>query len=235
MKLANPEGRFWIKVDAFDVKATLQETVKGVWNGDVDLGDDQIALLHQEYERRSLCKTKDLKEDRVFLESRLNELLDCLQIDVDFLSNGLVAAVQEYEKKFNAPNTSEHLLKILCWERVEYNTLLQQAQCFSEKYGTMISCLNQEVPCERDVIIALQTIEKDTLTYLRNLYIKKRQPGATHVLLFLISDEHRNRKPYALPVQYVPYKSIKDQFVRDLTNSIKREMMKMSLKPVGMS
>ena len=223
-------------MDAFDVKAALQESVKGVWNGDVDLGDDQIALLHQEYERRrSLCKTKDLKEDRVFLESCLNELLDCLEIDVDFLSNGLVAAVQEYEKKFNAPNTSEHLLKILCWERVEYNTLLQPAQCFSEKYGTMISCLNQEVSREIDVITALQNIEKDTLTYLRNLYIKKRQPGATHVLLFLISDERRNKKPYALPVQYVPYKSIKDQFVRDLTDSIKREMIKMSLKPVGMS
>ena len=91
-------------MDAFDVKAALQESVKGVWNGDVDLGDEKIALLHQEYERRrSLCKTKDLKEERVFLESRLNELLDCLQIDVDFLSTGLVAAVQEYEKKFNAP------------------------------------------------------------------------------------------------------------------------------------
>ena len=78
------------------MKAALQESVKGVWNGDVDLGDDQIALFHQEYERRRcLWKTKDLKEDRVFLESRLNELLDCLEIDVDFLSNGLVAAVQE--------------------------------------------------------------------------------------------------------------------------------------------
>ena len=132
-------------------------------------------------------------------------------------------------------NTSEQLLKTLCWERVEYNTLLQQAQCFSEKYATMISCLNQEVPHERDVITALQNIEKDALTYLRNLYIKKRQPGATHVLLFLISDERRNRKPYALPVHYVPYKSIRDQFVRDLTDNIKREMMKMSLTPFGMS
>lgn len=99
----------------------------------------------------------------------------------------------------------------------------------------MISCLNQEVSRETDVITALENIEKDTLTYFRNLYIKKRQPGATHVLLFLISDERRNRKPYALPVQHVPYKSIKDQFLRDLTDSIKREMINMSLKPVGMS
>ena len=63
--------------------------------------------------------------------------------------------------------------------------------------------------------------------------MKKRQPGATHVLLFLVSDERRNRKPYALPVQYVPYKSIRDQFVRDLTDIIKTEMIGLGLKPVG--
>ena len=77
MKLANPDGRFWIKVDAFDVKACLQESVKGVWNGDVDLGDNRIGLLRQEYDqRRSVCKTKDLKEDIVCLDSRVNELID---------------------------------------------------------------------------------------------------------------------------------------------------------------
>ena len=84
------------------------------------------------------------------------------------------------------------------------------------------------------MVTALQHIEKDALCYLRNLFIKKRQPGATHVLLFLVSDERRkNRKPYALPVQYVPYKSIRDQFVRDLTDIIKREMIALGLKPVG--
>jgi len=80
---------------------------------------------------------------------------------------------------------------------------------------------------------ALKSIEKDMMTYLRNLFIKKRQPGATHVLLFLLSDERRNKKPFALPVQYVPYHSLRDQFLRDLTNNIKQEMMRMELKTVG--
>ena len=34
-------------------------------------------------------------------------------------------------------------------------------------------------------------------------------------------------------MQYVPYKSIQDQFVRDLTDIIKTEMIVMALKPVG--
>lgn len=83
------------------------------------------------------------------------------------------------------------------------------------------------------MLSALQNVEHDALTYLTNLFVKKRQPGATHVLLFLVSDERRNKKPYALPVQYIPYKSIKDQHVRDMTDAIKSKMMQLDLKPVG--
>ena len=83
------------------------------------------------------------------------------------------------------------------------------------------------------MLSALQNVEHDALTYLTNLFVKKRQPGATHVLLFLVSDERRNKKPYALPVQYIPYKSIKDQHVRDMTDAIKSKMMELDLKLVG--
>ncbi|CAH3192539.1 unnamed protein product, partial [Porites evermanni] len=156
-----------------------------------------------------------------------------------FFTHRLTAAEQEYEKKFNAPTTSEELLKTLCWEHVEFNTLLQQAQSFIGgmsyccRYETMISCLDPHAPRVEDVHTALCNIEKDSLTYLRNLFVKKRQPGATHVLLFLLSDERKNRKPYTMPIHYVPYKSIRDQFVRDLTVNIKTEMMRLGLKPVG--
>ena len=111
----------------FDLKAALQESVKGVWNGDVDLGDNRILLLHQEYERRkSLCRSKDLQQNREFLESRLKELIDCLQLDVNFLSEGLISAEQEYQTKFNAPNTSQHMLK------TRVGSVLNPTPCYSK-------------------------------------------------------------------------------------------------------
>ena len=140
----------------------------------------------------------------MFLEARLQELITALGEDVTFLSDGLAAAEEEYEKKFNAPNTSQHMFRTLCWERVELNTLLQQSQLFLEKYHGMMLCLHQQLPRVKEVVSALKNIESDALCYLRNLFVKKRQPGATHVLLFLLSDERRNQKPYALPVWYVP-------------------------------
>ena len=86
----------------------------------------------------------------------------------------------------------------------------------------MMLGLHQQLPRVKDFVSALQNIESDALCYLRNLFVKKRQPRATHVLL-LPRDRRRNRKPYVLPVQYVPYKSIKDQFVCDLADAIKKD------------
>jgi hypothetical protein len=102
-----------------------------------------------------------------------------------------------------------------------------------KQYEYMLASLNTQPPNVKNVVMALKNIEQDMLAYLRNLFMKKRQPAATHVLLFLVSDERRNKKPFAMPVQYIPYHSIRDQFVRDMTNNIKRGMMKMELKPVG--
>ena len=188
----------------------MQESVQGQWNGDIDLGDQRVALLHQEYQqRKSLCKASDLLSSKDHLMARLQKLLDCLYVDVTFLADGLFAAQDAYTKKFNAPNTSQELLKALCWERVEFNMLLQQAQCFIEKYETMKACLCQQAPREKDVVTALQNVEHDALTYLRNVFVKKRQPGTTHVLLLLVSNERRNKKPYALPVQYILTKAPK--------------------------
>lgn len=119
----------------------MQESVQGQWNGDIDLGDQRVALLHQEYQqRKSLCKASDLLSSKGHLMARLQKLLDRLHVDVTFLADGLVAAQDAYTRKFNASNTSQELLKALCWERVEFNMLLQK-QCFIEKYETMKACL----------------------------------------------------------------------------------------------
>lgn len=235
MKQSNPKGRFWIKADAFDIKAALQESVKGVWNGDIDLGDDNFEQLREEYDiRRSFCDPKNLCDSKKNLEYHLVKQIDFIKLDIKFLANGLVHAEEEYARKFNSPTTSAEVLKTLCWERVEFNTLLQQSQSFKEQFELMKSLLNHPVsPRARDVKNQYTTLFPDMHKYLRNLFIKKRQPAATHVLLFLISDERRNKKPFAMPVQYVPYHSIKDQYLRDMTDKIKQEMVKMDLKPVG--
>ena len=112
----------------------------------------------------------------MFFGARLQELITALGEDVTFLSDGLVAAEQEYEKNFDAPNTFLHVLKTLCWERVEFNTLPAAVPALLEKYHGMMLCLHQQLPWVKEVVSALQKIKSDALCYLRNLFMKKRQP-----------------------------------------------------------
>ena len=49
----------------------------------------------------------------------------------------------------------------------------------------------------------------------------------------MVSDERRNKKPYALPVQYIPYYSLKDQYIRDFTKVLKENMVQLGLQVVG--
>ena len=68
--------------------------------------------------------------DRDVIEQRIRSAADSLGQDVVFLTEGLKKADEMYQTKFNSPNSSQSLLMNLCWETVEYNTLLQQAQAF---------------------------------------------------------------------------------------------------------
>ena len=69
---------------------------------------------------------------------------------------------------------------------------------------------------------------------IRGVVRKQRQP-ASHAMVFMISPEDRSRKPYALPVQLLPYRGLKDSTVRDLANKLKMEMKSRDMEVVGMS
>ena len=53
---------------------------------------------------------------------------------------------------------------------------------------------------------------------------KERRKPATHVPVIMLSDELRNKKPYAMPVQYIPYQTLSDVTVQRLFNKIKEVM-----------
>ena len=234
LKKAHPNGRFWLKVDACDIKVALQESVKGKWDGDIDLGDGKLQEMWAEYDaRRTEACIKDTVVTRDSLELKICNTVDALKTDQEFLADGLKKADSAFQKKFNSPNASQAMLKALCWERVEYNTLLQQAQAFRATIDNLLTHLQPGCARVQDVASSLKDLQEDLQKYLRNLFVKKRQPAATHVLAILISEERRNKKPYAIPVQFVPYCSIRDQYIRDVTAKVKTEMVKMDLKPVG--
>ena len=59
--------------------------------------------------------------------------------------------------------------------------------------------------------------------------------SATHILVVMISPEERSSKPYALPIQCIPYKSLKDSEVRQIANRIVKEMVSRKMKVAGIA
>ncbi len=92
--------------------------------------------------------------------------------------------------------------------------------------------LNTDPPNVAGVQFHLLRIKADARKYLKDLF-KKKRTAATHVLVIMVSDEKRNHKPYAIPVKYVPYKSLRDQFIRDLIVDVKEVMVSLGLQVVG--
>ena len=107
--------------------------------------------------------------------------------------------------------------------------------------------------CYRDIITIVEKIEQDQdrclwqeeniprqLTSIRQSLIsfikgvtRHQRTAATHVLVFMISSEERRTRPYAVPVQCIPYKGLSDMKIRKLANNVIQEMVKRNMKVAG--
>ena len=64
--------------------------------------------------------------------------------------------------------------------------------------------------------------------YQKNIFTKRRTM-ATHLLIFMVSDELHNRKPYAITVPIMPVTIVKDKVIRNLQMELKRVMNEMGM------
>eukprot|EP00058_Branchiostoma_floridae_P022019 XP_002607509.1 hypothetical protein BRAFLDRAFT_69940 [Branchiostoma floridae] len=64
----------------------------------------------------------------------------------------------------------------------------------------------------------IQATSKWKALYSEDEFFKKRKPAASHILVIMVSDEDRKNEPYAFPIQFGPCSSLKDHYVRDLTD-----------------
>lgn len=139
--------------------------------------------MRREYEEQVAClDVRSMGRDRNVIEQCICSAADSLVQDVVFLTEGLKKADEMYQTKHNSPNSSQSLLMNLCWETVEYNTLLQEAQALNSSLDDLLPYLDPASPWIGDVIASLQNLSKELADYFRNLFVKKRQPAATHAL-----------------------------------------------------
>lgn len=128
-KEVNFKGRFWLKLDVIDLKKVILELVKGVWNGDVDLGDGKLQELREKYESsfNFLSGLFIYNSGREF-EVGLQQWIDRLEEDVIFFDSGYKEVVVVYIKKYNNFLIVDEVFKNVNWDVVEYQIFFQQFQ-----------------------------------------------------------------------------------------------------------
>lgn len=200
-------------MDATDIKAALLESMEGEWNGDQNLLLGVLDALEEEYQSR--CHAAD--------QGNVPTIKHDLEQDVTWLLEFLGKLSKAYEKKLKTRNTPQGIMMRLSWSIVETSNLIKVAREFIAKYAK-----------DGNLSQIHNGLKEDLREYLKGLFNKKREPAATHVLVIMVSDEERKSKPYAMPVQYVPYHSLKDADIVRLTKDLKKKMTDMGMNVVGM-
>ena len=121
----------------------------------------------------------------------------------------------------------------LTWKVKELSDLNENGRKIFSQVNLLISKLPTE-ECDRSVNIprSLHEIRQIFCTFIKGV-VRHQRIAATHVLVFMISNEERDKKPYALPVQCLPYKGLSDSKVRKLANEIIDEMVRRGMKVAG--
>ena len=198
--------------------------MRGEWGGDEDLGDGSLQALYSEYKARcAFVKNLGIPTRARLIANDARKLLLDLESDLEFLTAGAEVADDAYTKAIDGAK-SDHIKMELAWSVVGFEEMLKKVRTFQSQLEGI----------ESDVASGdLVSLKSNLLTYLKDLFSKKRT-AAAHVLVFMIADELRNRKPYAIPVRFMPYKSLTDLKLRDLELELEEAMRNAGMAVVGM-
>ena len=118
-KKRHPNGRWWIKTDACDLRKGLRESLSSVWAGGEDFDDGALKAMAAEYEKRCKC-VNSVSARQTAGDTTLVEI--GLRNDMAFFVSGSETAKANYEKALQQ-RTSETTMMDLAWDSIGYEEL----------------------------------------------------------------------------------------------------------------
>ena len=220
-----------------------------VWTGDVDLNDGKLQLSYSNYRKRiqmvsSMNRLQSARNVFPQIISQLNEDFEFLQkgksllkkiehiSHVRFCALGLDSKTTELEK-MKEKEKSAKLINDLNWDIQELHHLFKECQWAIARATELQTICTSNSQDNHAISSDLLVFTKRLETFVRGIVRKQREP-ASHAMVFMIRPESRAKKPYALPVQLLPNRGLKDCMMRQLTNQLKLEMKYQNMEVVGM-
>lgn len=154
-------------------------------------------------------------------------------IYISFTHVALENVSQEYSAKLDAGTSTTKILHSLAWSVDEIGRLIDLGRKVHVQVQILIEYLQQNKDFVRvNVPRQIADLKNDLVGIIKGVY-RYRRTAATHVLVIMISTEARSKKPYALPVQCIPYTSLKDNELRGILNVVIKQMVDLGMKVAG--
>ena len=146
----------------------------------------------------------------------------------------LSQANDAYSSKLASGHATNQALFSLGWKVDELSRLAELGRNVHVRCKTTLDRLMSSDcdPVEENIPRQLSDLRSSAVSFIEGVTRSRRIP-ATHLLVFMISPEDRQQKPYALPVQCVPYTGMPEHVIRTLANKVIREMNARGMKVAG--
>lgn len=127
-----------------------------------------------------------------------------------------------YATKIATGTSTTNTLHQLAWNVDEISRLIVWRRKARAEVQCLLDTLQSDVQGRANLSQRLYRLKSSLHEIVKGFYCYRRT-AATHVLVIMISIETQSKKPYALPIQCIPYKSLKDSEIRDILNSVIRD------------
>ena len=121
----------------------------------------------------------------------------------------------------------------LSWDVEELKVIFSEGSAIRGDIQACIELCTADLFQPYNVPSKLASIRSRLLQFVKRVEHFKRVP-ASHIFVLMISAEQRNKKPYAVPVQCVPYAGLKESDMRNLVSTLCRNMIQCGMKVSGM-
>ena len=137
-----------------------------------------------------------------------------------------------YQEKLTAGHTADQTMFNLLWDVEELKTINEDCLKLYAELSSCITFCTDNLFQSHNVPTKLTKIRSKLGKIVKRI-AHFRRDTATHVFVLMVSSETREKKPYSLPVQCIPYAGLKEAELRRLVSNLCKEMTSLGLKVSG--
>lgn len=139
-----------------------------------------------------------------------------------------------YEEHLQSGKASDNTMFSLSWDIEELKNISTEGRMLRVELSSTLDTVSTADADFQQLNVARKiTSIRERLGALVKEATRFKRKAATHIFVIMISSELRDCKPYALPVQCIPYAGLDEANMRRLVNSLIVEMVSCGMKVSG--